>query len=128
MTATTDPPKRYPSARIGEELPLPKSRVIPPSSPGFGCNSERSGRCVSSSPRSYDVSLRSGSIGPSWADGQVRGAVQEATRIWRQHNVQISMRGIEERSVDMPGLIGGIGAEESPRLPSRLNVAAPSRY
>jgi hypothetical protein len=68
------------------------------------------------------VSLRSGSIGPSWTDGQVRGAVQEATRIWGLHNVQISMRGIEERSVNMPGLIGGIGATELPRLPSRFNV------
>lgn len=68
------------------------------------------------------VSLRSGSIGPSWTNVHVRGAVQEATRIWRLHNVQIRMCGIEVRSVNMPELIGGIGAGELPRLPNCLNV------
>lgn len=48
--------------------------------------------------------------------------VREAGQIWRQANVQIHVRGVVERTLNMPHAIAGLGARDLPGLSSQLNI------
>lgn len=63
-----------------------------------------------------------GSIGPEWGKQRVRSVVHEANHIWHQANIRIRMTGIVPRTVNMPGLIGGVGAADLPGLTRHLNI------
>ena len=68
------------------------------------------------------LSSRSGSVGPLWTERKIGDTVAEANRIWRRANVQIRMRSIVERSIDVPNPAGGIGRDDLPGLTGRLNL------
>lgn len=68
------------------------------------------------------ISSRRGQIGPLWRRGEIDGMVRGAARIWQQANIQIQMRGVAERSLNMPSAISGITMQALPGLPRQLNI------
>ncbi len=68
------------------------------------------------------ISGRSGQIGPLWRRGEIDSMVRGAAQIWRQANIQIQMRGVAERTLNMPSAISGISEGNLPGLTSQLNI------
>ncbi len=68
------------------------------------------------------ITSRSGHIGPLWRRGEIDGMVRGAARIWQQANIQIQMRGVTERSLNMPSAISGMTMQALPGLPRQLSI------
>ncbi|MEW6600235.1 MAG: hypothetical protein AB1499_04635 [Nitrospirota bacterium] len=68
------------------------------------------------------LACRSGSIGPLWRQREVTDMVEEARRIWLQYSVDVRMREIAERTINMPSAVDGISRSELPGLPGVLEV------